>query len=265
MAANPLNAFLQGFAVVDQLETNRQARDDRKENRSRLHTLWEREDQKFEREELDRYRSEKLFEFDATMADVVREMEADDPGFLDVEAAGGKVAGFARVTNEVIRRMIEADPEFGEHVARALGLDPASGSLIRDPSKPVSGIGIIPGVLAPDGKGGLVVEVDSVNGPQPMTDNRSSAGNDPITMRQLGLKELVGIFGQGVRKNDILAAQQLRRAIGEDKVTGNPFKASQEEQPANRPQSISVDEEGNDIPISHRGQLQDDGSRVRSG
>ncbi len=265
MAANPLNAFLQGFAVVDQMETNREIRADRKQNRSRLNTLWERQDQEFERAELDRYRQKKLIDFDATMQDVVMQMEADDPGFLDVEAAGGKVAGFARVTNEVIRRMIEADPEFGEHIAKALGLDPASGPLIRDSSKPVSGIGLIPGELSPDGKGGLVVEVDSVNGPQPMTDNRSSAGNDPITMRQLGLKELVSIFGQGVRKNDILAAQQLRHAIGEDKVTGNPFKASQEAQSEKRPQSISVDEEGNDIPISHRGQLQEDGSRIRSG
>ena len=223
MAGNPVSAFLQGFAAVDSLETNRQNREFQRENRSRLKTLWQRQDQQFERDELDRYRQEKLVEFDALTRDVVNRMESEDPGFLDADSKDGKPAGRVRVWNQVLNEMVQSDPEFGEHASEVFGLDAAGGSLVRDPTKPISGVGIFPASLSSDGKGGVFFEVDSINGMQPLTKNRTSAANDEIFLGEMGLRELTQLFGQGVMKNDLIVAEQLRNALNLSEVTGNPL------------------------------------------
>jgi len=226
---NPAAAFLAGFAAVDQLETNRANRKFMAEKRSRLHTLLERQDDEYTRLKLERYRSQKLAEFDALVRDITTNMAPDSPGNFDGDVTDGKVTGRSWIFNEALKRMVSRDHEFGEHVAKAFGFDPASGPLVRDSTRPVSGVGILPAGLTRDGKGGVFWTINSVNGHQPMTENRSMSSRDKILMGKAGLHELVGVFGQGIMANDLLIAEQLRNAIGADKMDGNPVPSNSEQ------------------------------------
>ncbi len=223
--ANPINSFLQGFAAVDQLETNRQNRRFRDTQQSRLRTLWGRQDKLYERQQLEQFRGDRLNELDATMRGLMAELPEGSPLFNDPVA----------LLNEAHKRMVASNPEFGEHVALAMGLDPATGSLVRDPTKPVSGIGFVPPDKDPAGEGGMFFEIDSVNGKQPHTDNRTSSPNDPVTLARGGIEEMIKVYGPGIMKNDLLVAQQLRNLVGVE-PTGNPLSSQdQREAPVSTP------------------------------
>lgn len=229
--SNPLNAFLQGMAVVDRLETNRQRRDYMDQQRmwqheemSQIRKRWKREDDEYERQQLELYRGKKLVELEATMADILRELPAGSAMFNDEIA----------LIQEAHKRMIARDPSFGEHVALAMRLDPAAGRLV-DKKNPVSGLGFAPGR-------GVFFELNTQNGKQPYTDNRSSADNDPVTFRQPGLQELVGIYGQGVMTNNFLIAGQLRRMVGADQVTGNALSTQDKQTRTQQPEKTAAPE-----------------------
>ena len=199
--------------MVDQLESNRQARRLREqagvfaiEERSRTRQMWERQDDEYEYLKLQRYRGQKLAELEATMQAVIMELPDGSPLFNDEVA----------LMEEAHKRMQAKDPSFGEHVALSHGLDPAAGSAIRDKNAPVSGFGHAPGK-------GAFFELDTTNGKQPYTENRTSADNDPVAFRQTGLQELVNIYGPGVMQNDLMIAARLRNLVGADQVTGNPL------------------------------------------
>jgi len=211
--SNPVSAFLAGFQAVDALETNRQNRAFREkqmafaeEDQSRTRRMWKRQDDEYELLKLERYRSQKLAELDATVQAIIMEMPSEQLTKMDEMA----------IMQEAHKRMQANDPSFGEHVALAHGLDPAAGSAIRDKNKPINGFGFAPGK-------GTFFEVDSVNGMQPYTENRTSADNDPVAFRQPGLQELIGIYGPGVMQNDLAIAARLRALVGADEVTGNPL------------------------------------------
>ncbi|MHA2066586.1 MAG: hypothetical protein ACXABY_19615 [Candidatus Thorarchaeota archaeon] len=248
-------AFVRGFLLADQLETNKLRREflheeisAKRQERSRLHTILGRQDEECERLELDRKKKENLVKFDAMTRQIVEEKSAEIEDlrasgnerladeltvqwFGDANIRNGKAAGFTLVANEALKRLTAADPEFGEHVSLALGHDAAAGPLVSDPTKPVSGVGLIPAEVDPKGTGGIAVEVNSVNGPQPLTENRTDRDTDPVAIRPVGLKQLTDVFGEEVLKNNFLVAQQMR-ALADVQVDGQPF-ASQERRSTN--------------------------------
>jgi len=223
---NPLNSFLQGMYAVDRMETNKLNRALAQENQSRVRKLWKREDDEYERLKLERYRGEKLVELDATVQDLMMTLPAGSPLLKDPLA----------VMQEAHKRMVAKDPSFGEHVALAHGLDPAAGSLV-DSKNPVSGFGFAPG------KGTFFELLTKTGDKAPYTDNRTSADNDPVTFRQPGLRELVGIYGAGVMKNDVLIAGQMRALLGVDAATGNalPSQDQGQRQTSRARQSVAPD------------------------
>jgi len=226
MPNDPVSAFLQGFAVVDQLETNRATRKFTAEKQSRLRTLWQREDQAYEREELDRYKFKKGAEFDARMTDLRKQiadeyLAARDSGdakfakHLDTKYYGKDSLEF--LTQQVINDMVATDPSFGEHIGLSLGQDPAAGPLVKDKSRPVSGIGL----LGPrkNSEGGVYIQINGVNGPAPLTKDRSARGGDEVFMGQIGKAELVNIFGPEALGNSWESMVALRSKLGLDEPT----------------------------------------------
>jgi len=212
---NPAAAFLAGFAAVDQLETNRASRKFLAEKRSRLHTLWEREDEAYERMQLDKYRADKLTELEGILADVMNKNTAKLDSMDPAEAQ-------TWAYNEALKRMTSEDKSFGEHFARAVGIDAADGEFVRDKTAPISTIGVVGATRSPNGKPSIWFEVDSVNGLQPMTENRSARGDDKVDFRELGMAEMVKVFGKGVLTNDLRVAGLIRAAVGGETYDGNP-------------------------------------------
>jgi len=202
--ANPVDAFMRGFAVVDQLETNRQNRAFADEQQSRMRTLWQRKDEEFEREELQRVQKGRRDRFEALSIDVqddiVRQGEAilKDQGEQAQAEHLNKYFGNdpdaeARVFNEVIKRMQIEDSSAGEHFALANGVDPAAGPLV-DKKNPVASFGVAPSGMGLDGPH-IFWEVNSSNGKQPLTDNRTSAGNDRVKFVEPTMSSMTGFFG----------------------------------------------------------------------
>ena len=72
--ANPVSAFLAGFSAVDSLETNRQYRKSLADQDSRMRQMWKREDDAYTRQQLDKYRNDKLVEFNATTEQITNEV-----------------------------------------------------------------------------------------------------------------------------------------------------------------------------------------------
>jgi hypothetical protein len=209
MATDPVSAFLTGFRAVDQYETNKQRRAFMDEQMSWNRKLWGEQEKQWARDELDRYRTEKFAQFEARVQDVVNSVpkEEVDKWFSNEDMKDGEITGFSRVTNQVLKEMIAEDPEFGEHIAQAFGVDPRAGGLVKNKLHPVHSVGVHP-------EQGVWFQVNSVNGPQPLTKFRTSQGNDPVYFGRAGLKELVKIFGPNATNSQLAITQQLHRALG---------------------------------------------------
>jgi len=272
MAINPVAAFLQGFAVVDQLETNRERRaflaDERsfrREERSQLRNEWEFRNEQINEARLTERRRKNLVDFNAMTQQLVMEKGAEiealkEAGrnteaeqlsaqwFGNSSTMNGRGAGFLLAANETVKRLVAKNPELGEHIALALGHDPAAGPLIEDTTRPVSGVALVPPEADPAGTGGIAIEVRSTNGPQPLTENRTANPNDRVAIRPVGLEELVEVFGEGVLKNDFLIAQQLR-SFANVEATGQPL-ASQERADSRRvqQQGTTIEGESTELP-----------------
>jgi len=247
MPTNPVSAFLQGFAVVDQLETNRQNREFKREQRSRLHTLWQREDDEYARLKLNRYRADKAAEFDAITSDIMTGITGEIDAF-DAIIADSKSTDEQRTTaqqgaealrtkwfgadqlhnliNEAWKRQIARDPEFGEHMSLALGKDAAAGPLVRDKMRPVSGVGVIPPNKFPGANdGGIFIEVDATGGNGPLTHNRTSSPNDRVFLGKAGMTELIRVYGRDAVSDKYAIMGVLRERIGGNDFTGNPTQS----------------------------------------
>lgn len=240
--ANPVNAFLQGFRAVDQLETNRQNRQIRadnatfaKEEQSQLRKQWGRQDTEYDRQIMLRRQEDNLSRFQATLHDVMND-ESLDADFLGDE---NKVYG------EVIKNMIAKYPEFGEHMALAGGHDPGAGLLVSNKERPVSGALVVTSDKDPAGRGGVAFELNSVNGKQPMTDNRTANSNDPVTLTQYGMTELVELFGPEVMTNKYQVAKLIRSSAGIT-PTGNPTESQDQRQrnPTPEPEAVEAPSTG---------------------
>jgi len=230
MASNPLNAFLQGFEAVDRLETNRQNRQFNadqasflREEQSQTRKMWERKDTEYGRAVFERQQEDYLAKFQATLQDVVNNPGADAAFLGDRD----------RVYGEVMKTMIAKYEGFGEHLALAGKLDPGAGPLVKNKQKPVTAAYLVSPDRDPAGKGGIVFEVDGVNGSAPYTDNRSANPNDPVTIAQYGMSELVDAFGAEVMTNKYEVSRLIRDAAGIAAPTGNP--SEQMDQTAKQP------------------------------
>jgi len=226
---NPAAAFLRGFATMDQLETNRLNRRLQGEKMSRLRTMWERQDEVYEREELDRYRAKKAAEFSLITDEIMQERSdeidaAEAAG--DMETAdrirnewftGGKESR-ARLVNEGWKRQLQRDPSVGELFALANGQDAAAGPFVRDKTKPVSGFGIAPPSSPFAGR--LFAEIDSVNGLQPMTDGRSARADDKVWTAAPTLSSLYAMYGSPelIKQHQIFG--MIMQDLGATEATG---------------------------------------------
>lgn len=238
--ANPLESFLRGFNMVDQLETRRayrrdleQQREFRGEQQSQMRKVWNRQDEVWAQEDLKRIQGERRATFEATFQGVIGELgqkseqayrAALDSGKSEDEARRiqGKVyneyfgneGGEEKLFNETVKRMQLADSSVGEHFALAHGRDPAAGSLITDKANPVANIGLFPSSLNPKARGPQVfIEVNSVNDVQPMTTNRSSAANDPVDFIQPNSAGMIKFFGPEFLSSPSMALVRLREQI----------------------------------------------------
>jgi len=282
--SNPVAAFLAGFDAVDRLETRRQLRSERAEQQSRLRTLWDRADQQFEREELDRYRNDQLVKFNAQSRTLMDEISEEgiavekralaggapegaasqartnyvESFFTNNGVEDGKLVGFNKFANEVLKRMIEIDPSFGEHIALSVGVDPTAGKYVNK-RDPVTGAVIVPPELDPAGVGGISVMVNTGEGPQPVTNDRSNRPTDLVDIRSVGLSEMTNIFGEGLLTNDVAIARQIREATG-IKPTGTPSakldkaRSGQQERTDDVPPPVEDEFDGPYAPGTSRGE-----------
>jgi hypothetical protein len=227
--------------MMDQLETNRQLRSFREEEMSQTRKEWKRADDAYAAAQLDIKRNKYLQKMDLTFEELFRE---SSPAQVELYMAKPNAA-----YQEVVKRMIAADREFGEHVALSVGLDPATGPLIKDPKRPVSGVVIIPPSEKNGWKAQVAIEVDSINGPQPMTDNRTANAKDPVTVKTLDMNALSNIYGQGIMGNQYRVARVTRELSGAEQPgptassSGPPTKKKQPDtstQPATKPQTPSI-------------------------
>jgi hypothetical protein len=274
--ANPVDAFMRGFAVVDQLETNRANRDFMKQQRSRMYELWEREDQEYEREQLNRVRQEYLVQFDYELGNLVNEigneaLELDkqaeaiearedfkDNEELENQAKGirekawqlrnkwftpnafvdGEFRGVSLAIQEVVKRMQQRDPSFGEHLALALGKDPGAGELV-DSKNPVANVFTVPAEASPNGQASLAFEVNRTDGKTgPMTQNRTDRDGDPVDFVPVDTQAMFKIFGPGFASNDLAAGRFLRSQWQGAEERGNPRAVQKED--ASAPASTST-------------------------
>lgn len=244
---DPVSSFLQGFAIVDRLETNRQVRSERKEQQSRLRTIWDRQDKQYERLQLEQMQHDNLVQFQAVTSGLmdeiagqmeqVRKAHADagrpEDGeraaealstawFGNSNAVNGKANGFVRIANESVKRMIAANPQFGEHIALSLGFDAAAGPLVRDKTRPVSGAGFVPAEFSPDGEGFTTLEIDAITGKHPATVGRSSDPKDKIFQGRIDMSGLTKLFGGEILQDNYLIARMVRSMAGIE-PTGNPY------------------------------------------
>ena len=217
--ANPALAFLAGMRGVEMNRVSKQNRAIQLENQSRVRTLWDRQDQQYERLQLDQYRADKLAEFDAVLADIMTK-NSDE-----IEARTGKdgeMDGQTWAYNEALKRMTSQDREFGEHFAKAVGINAADGDFVRDKSAPISAVGALGAKDSPNGKASVWFEVDGVYGMQPLTKGRSARADDEVDFREVGMQEMVQVFGKGVLTNDLRVAALIREAVGGNEYTGDP-------------------------------------------
>lgn len=237
--SNPVSAFMQGFAIVDQLETNRQQRAFAEENMSQMRKMWARADEEYEQKQLDRYRAEKLHELDYYLQTISQEVGAQveqlrqtDPAKADALAKewfttktlkDGKVVGVSKAMNEALKRMQQRDPEFGEHLMLAGGRDPGAGSLVNGRA-PVVSVGLVPAGASPTGQDALVAELNRNDGTTgPLTQNRTDSDNDPIDFVNITPQLLFKAFGPGWADNS-LAIGRLMQSMWQGPPTGN-FRA----------------------------------------
>lgn len=220
MATDPVSAFLRGFAIVDRLETNRQLRDFREEQQSRLRTVWDREDELWARNEKAHMQQEFLQMFDASTRAVL----------MNKKLGPEQLNNTQFILNEALKRTVAMRPEFGEATALAFGVDPQAGALVRNKQRPVSGVGI-------DLERGMFWEVDSVNGQQPLTVNRTDSPNDPVFFGQPDMTKLIKVFGPGIMNSDLFVAQMLRDMFP---ATGAPLASQDQRAAAPTPSSESA-------------------------
>lgn len=270
MAANPVSAFMAGFAVVDQLETNRQAREFRaqdqkfkQESQSQLRKDWEFRNEEMGRIRMENRRKDNFAQFEGASRSLMDEIAGQGESIAQAHIAGGTMltldknwvdeqgnehskgerldnalsaefvksqylnqwfsnstmvngrpAGFLRFSNEVIKRLIARNPEFGEHMALATGFDAAAGPLVKDTGRPVTGATIVAAEQDPKGIGGLVVEVAGEEGGEVGTVNRTNQDTDPVFMGRLGLEQMTEIFGAEILDSKSALAIQMMNALG---------------------------------------------------
>lgn len=208
---NPVSAFLQGFQVVDNLETNRQNRAFRDEQQSQLRKVWQRGDDEYARQEKARMQGE----FRDLYSNIHRGVILNAP---EGEEGAAFLGNANKVQNEVLKQMIQARPDFGEALALSMGLDAADGPLISDRTRPVTGAGIDPG-----GRG-VAVTVNSVNGPDvPATVNRTAADNDPVWFGQPTTATMVDLMGPEFMTSDAQEFQMFRKLMESEGQSGDPF------------------------------------------
>ena len=252
MAGNPVSAFLQGFAAVDQLETNRANRSFQKEQRSRIKTLWAREDEEYERVKLNFYRKEKAAEFDAITTEIMQEVTAQidaaefevtnperskaqqNQALKNMNALRHKWFGsdqLHNLINEGWKRQIARDPEFGEHLSFVFGKDASAGSLVNS-REPVAGVGIMPPGRFPGAfQGGAFFELNLLDGTTaPMTEQRTSAATDRLFLGQPGMAELLKAYGADAVSDKYSIMGVLREQIGGNTATGNPLQTQDTQQ-----------------------------------
>ena len=230
--SNPVNAFLQGFRVVDQLETNRERRAYLRqqmrwgeEKMSRTRQMWERQDEIYERVKLDNLQREAAGVFNATLLDIHQQMDASikllEKNGEHEKARQAEEKWFtgpnarANWTNEAFRRIVPGRPDIAELFALAGGFDPGAGPLVKDPARPVSMLGVT-------NSGDMFVGVRALTGDNmPLTEGRSADPNDPVAFNPVGMATLQKAFGQYANSTDYLALSALYSTFGEA-PTGNP-------------------------------------------
>jgi hypothetical protein len=208
---NPVDSFMRGFAVVDQLETNRQLRSFREEEMSQARKEWAHQDEMWAIEANQRRQAKYAAMFESTTVSVMEEVDMQVQEQLrladEADAAGrhdeakkrrkhadeaikywtspnpvidGKPAGEAMIVQEVVRRMQQADPEFGEWVMLQAGRDPGAGSLVNS-MQPVQSLVVVPPELSPLGIPSIAAELNRKDGGTGgMTQFRTDRPNDPI-------------------------------------------------------------------------------------
>jgi hypothetical protein len=241
---NPVDSFMRGFAIVDQLETNRETRSFQRAQRSRMYEMWEREDEEYEKAKLRQYQQEKLVEFNYELDNVIQGIAAEveqlkaDKKFKEAELlenkwftpntfSDGEFRGVSLAVQEVVKKMQQRDPSFGEHVALAGGRDPGAGSLV-DSKNPVANVFVVPPDASPNGQASVAFEVNRKDGKLgPMTVNRTESGNDPIDFIPVDTQLMFKVFGPGFADNKMAGTRLLGTMFEGDR--GNPRAVEKED------------------------------------
>jgi hypothetical protein len=237
--ANPVDSFMRGFAVVDQLETNRQLRSFREEEMSQTRKMWARADEEYEKAQLEKYQQEKLIEFNYELDNVISGVAADiqrlrsenkhkeadileNKWFTPNTFTDGEFRGVSLAVQEVTKKMQQRDPSFGEHVALAAGRDPAAGRLVNG-KEPVANVFVVPPGASPTGEASLALEVNRSDGQLgPMTQNRTDAANDPIDFIPVNTQLMFKIFGPGFANNKMAGTRLLGTMFEGPEQRGQP-------------------------------------------
>jgi hypothetical protein len=243
---NPVDSFMRGFAVVDQLETNRQLRSFREEEMSQARKEWAHQDEEWAREANQRRQAKYAAAFESTTVSVMEEVDMQVQEQLrladEADAAGrhdeakkrrkhadeaikywtspnpvidGKPAGEAMIVQEVVRRMMLADPEFGEFVMLKAKRDPAAGSLV-DSRKPVQSLILLPPELSPTGELSIAAELNRKDGGTGgMTQFRTDRPNDPIDFVPVNASLAHEVFGTAYATGNSASLRLLRNTLEE--------------------------------------------------
>jgi hypothetical protein len=127
----------------------------------------------------------------------------------------GKPAGEAMIVQEVVRRMMLADPEFGEFVMLKAKRDPAAGSLV-DSRKPVQSLILLPPELSPTGELSIAAELNRKDGGTGgMTQFRTDRPNDPIDFVPVNASLAHEVFGTAYATGNSASLRLLRNTLEE--------------------------------------------------
>jgi hypothetical protein len=228
MANNPALAFLAGMRGVEMNRVSKQNRAFQAEQQSWLRTAWARKDEAYEKAKLDAYRAEKAMEFSLISDEI---MEENQRAIDAAEAAGDlKTANELRaqwfdgpdakanIINEGWKRQLQRDPGIGELFGLVQGQDPAAGPFVRDPRAPVSGFGVAP--PSSPFAGQSFIEIDSVNGNQPMTEGRGAGNKDNVWSTPATLSSLYAMYGSPELIKQYQIFGVMMEELGANKPTG---------------------------------------------
>ena len=228
--------------AVDQYETNKQSREFQAEQQSRLRTLWGRQDQEWARMELERTQAKNLEMFEATAAQLHEELATRSKRVYDTERKKygatheealerqgdwlkawygvGEKEGIApedRFRGEVMRRIIQANPDAGEHLMLAAGRDPAAGKLV-DKMRSVRSVGIVPrsktnGVVTLWAEYNLTAPNRWGQTTGPATKGRTDSPDDEVDLIPVTTPMLTKFFGSGYTTSQTPMMELLRRQM----------------------------------------------------